>query len=372
MATDYYGVLGVSPDATPDDIKQAFRRLAREHHPDATGGDASSEQRYKEVSEAYAVLSDPGKRQEYDAARLGIGTWTSPWSSGFATTIEDIFETFFGGGIGQTRTRQRTRSRHGESIEVALEVSLEEIVFGGQRELRFERFEPCERCSGQGAEPGTEAQRCDRCQGTGQVQEARRTLIGSLVTALPCRNCQASGWVIADPCHECRGAGRVSKDVEIPLEIPPGVDNDDRLRLSGEGEAGAAGGSRGDLFVRFRVARDERFERAGDDLVAWTDVPLTTAALGGRVTIPTLDGDETLDIPAGTQAGAMFRLRGRGVPRHSRRGRGDLVVRAHVTTPEHLSRKEKDLLRELAALRGEDAKDGGITSVLRRALGQDR
>jgi molecular chaperone DnaJ len=372
MAADYYGVLGLEPDASPEEIKQAFRRLAREHHPDATGGDASSEQRYKEVSEAYAVLSDPRKRQEYDAARLGIGTWTSPWGSPFAETIEDIFQTFFGGGMGRTRTREQTRSRRGESVEVELEVSLTDVVFGAKREIRFERFEPCERCSGEGAEPGTQPERCNRCQGTGQVQEARRTVLGSLITSYPCRSCRASGWVVADPCHDCRGAGRVSKDVEITVEVPAGIDTGDRMRLTDEGEAGSAGGGRGDLFVRFRVAPDERFERVEDELRSWVEVPFTAAALGGRITIATLDGDESIEIPAGTQSGAVFRVRGHGVPRRRRRGRGDLVVRTHVATPERLSRKEKELLRELAKLRGEDGSGAGVTSELRRALGHGR
>lgn len=366
MAADYYGVLGVEPEATPDEIKSAFRRLAREHHPDATGGDPESERRYKQVSEAYAVLSDAQKRREYDAARVGIGTWSSPWSSPFASTIEEIFETFFGGGA-RTATRQPTRARRGESIEVELELTLEEVVFGGERTLRFDRFEPCERCSGEGTEPGTHPERCEQCQGTGQVQQARRTILGSLVTAYPCRACGASGWIVPDPCRECKGAGRLSKDAEIGVDVPAGVDDGDRLRLSGEGEAGSAGGGRGDLFVRFRVPADERFERVGDDLYAWAEIPLTTAALGGKVSITTLDGDEVMDVPAGTQSGAVFRLRGLGVPKRSGRGRGQLVVRAHVITPERLSRKEKGLLKELAAQRGEDGRS--IPAQPRRVLG---
>lgn len=371
MAADYYAVLGVSPDAQPDEIRNAFRRLAREHHPDATGGDPSSEQRYKEISEAYAVLADPQKRREYDAARLGVGTWSSPWGSPFASTIEDIFETFFGGGMGRTRTRQATRSRRGESVEVELELTLEEAVFGAQRSIRFERYEPCERCSGEGTEPGTHAERCDRCDGTGQVQETRRTILGSLVTAYPCRACGGSGWVVPDPCQNCRGAGRTSQEIEVNVEVPAGVDEGDRLRLGGEGESGSAGGGRGDLYVRFRVLPDDRFERAGDDLYAWVEIPMTTASLGGKMTVPTLDGEEEIDIPAGTQSGEIFRLRGLGATKRSGRGRGQLVVRAHVVTPERLSKKEKELLRELASLREEEGK-GGVTGVLRRVLGHGR
>ncbi|MGH2758219.1 MAG: molecular chaperone DnaJ [Actinomycetota bacterium] len=372
MPADYYDVLGVSSEASAEEIKTAFRRLAREHHPDATGGDPSSEHRYKDISEAYAVLADPQKRREYDAARLGVGTWSTPWASPFASTIEDIFETFFGGGgAGRTQTRQQTRSRRGESVEIELAVTLEEVVFGGQRSIRFERFEPCERCSGEGTEPGTHAERCGRCRGAGHVQETRRTILGSLVTAMPCRDCSGTGWVVPDPCKDCRGVGRVPQDVEVPVEVPPGIDDGDRLRLDGEGEAGAAGGGRGNLFVRFRVEPDERFERAGDDLYSWVDVPLTTAALGGSVTISTLDGEEELEIPDGTQSGSVLRLKGLGVPKRSGRGRGHLVLRTHVVTPERLGRKEKELLKGLAALRGEDGK-GGVRTTVRRTLDHGR
>lgn len=370
MAADYYEALGVSPDASDEEIKRAFRRLAREHHPDATGGDPESERRYKAISEAYAVLSDPRKRREYDAARMGVGTWSSPWGSPFASTIEDVFETFFGGG---GRPREQTRSRRGESIEVLLELSLEEVVHGAERSVRFERFEPCERCAGEGAEPGTHPERCEPCSGTGQVQQARRTILGSMVTAYPCSECRGTGWIVHNPCVDCSGDGRLSRDVEIPLTVPAGIDEGDRLRLNGEGEAGTSGGGRGDLYVRFRVAPDDRFERVGDDLVTWAEVPMTAAALGGEVTIETIDGDERVEVPAGTQSGAVFRLRGRGVPRRNGRGRGELIVRAHVTTPTELDDEQEELLRKLAAARGEEtAQSGGFVSGLRRVLGLDR
>ncbi len=367
MSSDYYAVLGVEQDASPDDIKRAFRQLAREHHPDATGGDPESEQRYKEISEAYAVLSDPRKRQEYDAVRMGGGVWNSPWGSPFASTIEDIFDSFFGGG--STRTRQQTRARQGESIEVHLEVTLEDVVFGAERTLNFERYEGCERCSGEGTEPGTHPERCPACNGTGQVQQTRRTILGSLVTAFPCRECSGQGWVVPDPCKDCRGTGRLARDVEVPVQVPGGIDEGDRLRLDGEGEAGAAGGGRGDLYVRFTVAPDERFERMGDDLYTWVEVPMTLAALGGDVDVQTFDGDETVEVKAGTQSNTVLRLKGKGVPRRAGRGRGDLIIRTHVTTPTDPSKKEKELLRELAKLRGEEIK-GKTKGVFRRVLGR--
>lgn len=372
MARDYYDVLGLDAEASGEDIKRAFRQLAREHHPDATGGDAASEQRYKEISEAYAVLSDPQKRREYDAARLGGGTWSSPWGSPFASTIEDIFDTFFGGSVGRGRVQQQTRARQGESIEIEMELALEEVVFGAERSLRFERSEPCDRCSGEGAEPGTHPERCGACNGTGQVQSSRRTVLGSFITAHPCRTCSATGWIVPDPCRTCRGAGRLVKEIDVPVNVPGGLADGDRMRLSGEGEAGIAGGGRGDLYVRFRVADDDRFERAGDDLYAWAEIPLTTAALGGTVSIETLDGPETIDVGAGTQSGELFRLKGLGVPKRSGRGRGQLVVRAHVVTPDRLDRTQRKLLKELAAKRGEDGSDAPVSSPLRRVLDYGR
>ncbi len=371
MPGDYYEALGVPPEASAEDIKSAFRSLAREHHPDATGGDSDSEQRYKEISEAYAVLSDPAKREQYDMARQGFGSWSSPWGSPFASTIEDIFETFFGGG-GQgrrTRTRERTRAQQGESMETLIELSLEEVVFGTTRTITFDRYAACERCEGKGAEPGTEAERCTTCEGMGQVQQTRRTVLGNMVTAHPCVACRGTGWVVPTPCEECRGDGRKVAQANVEVQVPGGIDDGDRMRIDGEGSAGLAGGPSGDLYVRFDIATDDRFERLGDDLISWVEIPVTIAALGGEVGVTTLDGDETIDVPAGTQSMEVFRLRGLGVTRRRGRGRGDLIVRAHVVTPTDLSKKEKDLLRELAKERGEDPKAGGIVSGLRRALG---
>lgn len=368
MATDYYDVLGVSTDAAQEEIRSAFRSLAREHHPDATGGDPHSEKRYKEISEAYAVLSDPSKRQQYDNARMGVGSWSSPWGSPFASTIEDIFETFFG-GAGRTQTRERTRARRGESIEIGVELTLDEVIGGTTRTLRFERYGSCDRCEGQGTEPGTSAERCETCAGMGQVQQTRRTVLGNLVTAMPCQRCRATGWVTPNPCTECRGEGRRPEETSLEIDVPGGVDDGDRMRLDGEGASGAAGGGPGDLYVRFSVVPDERFERIGDDLLSWLDVPMTIAALGGEVSVETFDGEHRIEVPAGTQATAVFRLKGLGVARRSGRGRGDLVFRANVVTPTKLSKKEKELLREIAELRGEVLKDGTVAGRLRRAFG---
>jgi molecular chaperone DnaJ len=368
VAADYYEILGVASDASGEEIKAAFRTLAREHHPDATGGDSQSEHRYKEISEAYAVLSDPSRRQQYDVARLGGGQWSS---SPFASTIEDIFETFFGGGFGggRTQTRQRTRAQRGESMEIMMSLELEQVVFGTTQTLTFDRYEACERCEGQGAEPGTQAERCTTCDGMGQVQQTRRTVLGNLVTAHPCRDCRATGWIVPSPCTECRGVGRRVAEANVEVEVPGGIDEGDRMRLDGEGSDGVAGGGRGDLYVRFSVSPDERFERLADDLLAWADIPMTIAALGGEVSVTTLDGEEKIDVASGTQSMAVFRLRGLGVTRRQGRGRGDLIVRANVVVPTKLGKKEKELLRDLAKERGEDPKAGGFASGLRRALG---
>lgn len=360
-AKDYYGALGVDPQASPDDIKQAFRRLARQYHPDANGGDPAAAERYKDISEAYAVLGDPGRRREYDQARLGFGGF-----SPFATTIEDIFDTFFGGG--GRRRGPRSRARAGESIEIAVELDFRDAIFGVSRSLTLPRHEPCGACGGTGAEPGTHPERCQRCAGTGAVQQVRRSAFGSLVTSYPCAACGESGQVIASPCRRCSGSGRVVEEVELPLEIPPGIEDGDRLRMSGQGESGAGGGPRGDLYVRFVVRPDDRFMRAGDDLVTWAEVPMTAAALGGEIRFESLDGEERLDVPRGSQSGQLFRLRGRGAPRRHGRGRGDLLVRIHVLTPTDLDGEQEKLMRRLAELRDEGA-GRTLFGRLRRALG---
>lgn len=364
MAADYYEILGVSPEAPAEEIKRAFRRLAREHHPDATGGDRDAERRYKEVSEAYSVLSDPQRRREYDAARMGMGGFSSP----FGTTIEDLFGTFFGGrprGGG----RQQGRARRGEPVEVVLELDFRETVFGTRRTVRFDRMEPCGTCDATGCAPGTKPRRCGQCDGTGQVQQVRRSMLGSLVTAYPCAACGETGWVVTDPCPDCGGSGRSGREMEVEIEVPPGVETGDRLRIRGEGEAGSAGGGRGDLYVRFIVQPDERFARSGDDLVTWAEIPVTTAALGGEVTFESLDGPERIDVPRETQSADTFRIRARGMVRRTARGRGDLIVRIHVATPTALDAEQEELLRRLADLRDEAAgENGGIMGRLRRAL----
>ncbi len=364
MATDYYELLGVGPDAQPDEIKRAFRTLARRYHPDANGGDPEAAERYKQISEAYAVLSDPRKRREYDAARMG-------GFSPFGTTIEDIFDSFFGGGV-RRGGGPATRAQVGESIAVPVELDFRESVFGGERTITLRRLDPCPRCGNSGCEPGTHPETCRRCDGAGQIQQVRQSMLGQMVTAYPCPECGQTGWTIPDPCRECGGEGRVVGELELPLQIPAGIESRDQMRVRGEGHAGFAGGPRGDLILRFVVRPDERFVRSDDDIITWIEIPMTTAALGGRLEFESLDGNEHLHVPRGTQSGETFRLRGKGMPRQSGRGRGDLLVRARVVTPTDLGAEEERLLERLAELRGERAEAGkGLLATLKRALGMD-
>jgi molecular chaperone DnaJ len=362
VARDLYDVLGVRRDASDEEIRKAYRRLARELHPDVSS-DPETEERFKEVAGAYEILSDPEKRARYDA----FGT-AGPGGQPFAD-ISDVFEMFFGqggfGGFGTRRRGPRSRTRRGEDVGVVLRLSFEEAAFGVRREVPLERLETCERCLGNGAEPGTAPIACRTCGGTGEVQNVRRSVFGTLMTASPCGTCQGTGQEIPDPCDVCFGQGRLRRPASVTVEIPAGVSDGMELRVAGNGHAGVAGGSSGDLFVRLEVEEATRFDRRGQDLHAVLDITVTQAALGGEVTIAGIDGDETVRIDGGTESGTIVRLRGKGVPNLNRRGRGDLYVTLHVVTPKGLSREERQLLARLAELRGEP-RDGAAAAELRR------
>ena len=363
VARDLYDVLGVPRDASDDDIRKAYRRLARELHPDVSA-DPETEERFKEVAGAYEILSDPEKRARYDA----FGT-AGPGGQPFAD-ISDIFETFFGqggfGGFGGSRRRgPRTRTRRGEDVGVVLRLSFEEAAFGVRREVQLERLETCDRCLGNGAEPGTAPIACRTCGGTGEVQSVRRSVFGTLMTASPCGTCQGTGQEIPDRCETCLGQGRLRRPATVTVDIPAGVSDGMELRVAGNGHAGISGGSNGDLFVRLDVDEATRFDRRGQDLYAVLDITVTQASLGGEVTIAGIDGDERVRIEAGTESGTIVRLKGKGVPNLNRRGRGDLYVTLHVLTPKGLSREERQLLARLAELRGEPP-DGAAAAGLRR------
>jgi len=362
VARDLYDVLGVPRDASDDDIRKAYRRLARELHPDVSA-DPETEERFKEVAGAYEILSDPEKRARYDA----FGT-AGPGGQPFAD-ISDIFEMFFGqggfGGFGSRRRGPRSRTRRGEDVGVVVRLSFEEAAFGVRREVQLERLEVCDRCLGNGAEPGTAPIACRTCGGTGEVQSVRRSVFGTLMTASPCGTCQGTGQEIPDTCETCLGQGRLRRPATVTVDIPAGVSDGLELRVAGNGHAGIAGGSSGDLFVRLEVEEATRFDRRGQDLYAVLDITVTQASLGGEVTIAGIDGDEHVRIDAGTESGTIVRLKGKGVPNLNRRGRGDLFITLHVLTPKGLSREERQLLARLAELRGEP-RDGAAAAELRR------
>jgi molecular chaperone DnaJ len=380
MATDYYQLLGLTPSATEDEIKKAYRKLARELHPD-TNPDPTAEDRFKEVTLAYETLRDPERRQRYDmfgpeGVRGSGGGGQDPFGAG-AGGLGDLFDAFFGGGspfggnAGGGRGRgARGGPPRGHDVEMRLQLSFEEAVFGAQRDITVMLPVACETCAGTGARPGTTPTSCSQCQGTGEVRRVRQSILGQMVTASPCPRCDGLGEEIASPCGDCRGEGRRHEERTLTVEVPAGVDDGSTLRLTGRGAAGPRGGSAGDLYVHLTVVASERFRRQGYDLVHELHVPMTQAALGAHLPFETLDGTEDLVLPAGTQTGRVFRLRGRGVPYVDGRGRGDLLVQVVVDTPAGLGKDEENLLRQLAALRGEDVApvDTGLFSKIRSAF----
>ena len=348
---DLYQVLGVRRDASQQDIKKAFRRLARENHPDVNS-DPEAERRFKEITLAYETLSDPAKRQRYD---MFGGEGLSRDMFSFLGDMDDIFEAFFGGAFGRTRGRGRyaTRTRRGADLHVVLDLTFEEAAFGARKNVEVERLTTCERCGGNGAEPGTYPSRCAQCGGTGEVSDVRRSVFGTVMTSRACDTCRGTGEVIASPCKECRGDGRVRTNQDVDVEVPPGVSDGMDLRIEGAGEEGPRGGPAGDLYMTLRAAPHPLFERRGSDLAAVLELPLTQALLGVEVEVPTLDGMETLRLPPGTRSGTVLRLPGQGVPHLGRRGRGDLYVEVDLVVPGEMSKKERALVEELADLRDE-------------------
>jgi len=350
---DYYEVLGVARGAAPDEIKKAYRRLARKYHPDVSE-EASSEAKFKEINEAYEILSDEQKRGMYDRfGHAGVNTSAGGGFGGFDfggfRDPFEIFEEVFGGfgGFSQRSSRQGRRPRRGADLRYELNLDFEEAVFGTEQEIEVPRRETCPTCTGSGAEPGTSPIRCPECNGTGEVR--RQT--GFFINISTCHRCQGQGEIITSPCHECQGRGNVVKTRRLSVKIPGGVDNGTQIRLSGEGEAGVYGGPPGNLYVVMKVKDHAYFRRANDTIHLELAVNVTQAALGDEVDVPTLDGNELMTIPAGTQTGDTIRLRGKGVPRLRRDGtaakRGDQVVTIQVRTPTNLTKDQRELLLEL-------------------------
>ncbi|MDP7066338.1 MAG: molecular chaperone DnaJ [Acidimicrobiales bacterium] len=367
MATDYYELLGVSRDASADDLKRAYRKLAREYHPDANPDDRDAEAKFKEISEAYAVLSDDSARARYD--QFGHDGLRSGGMGGdpFNFDLNDIFENFFGGNpFGGGRTRRPSGPPPGEDQEIVLDLSFEEAIFGIDRNVELQTAVGCIQCSGSGAAEGTSARRCGGCEGSGQVQQVRQSLLGQMVTATHCPRCGGMGEEIPNPCSRCRGEGRYSDSMSYEVRIPAGVDTGSTLRLTGRGAAGPRGGASGDLYVHLRVTDSDRFTRDGDTLYAELQITMLQATLGARIDFETLDQTVELAIPPGTQPGEVFRLRDHGVPRLEGRGRGrgDLLLSVKVEIPTRLSKQDDELLRQIANQRDENVADPGERSVL--------
>lgn len=373
MARDYYAILGVPRDATPEEIKRAYRRLARELHPDVNP-DPQAQARFKEVSAAYEVLRDPAKREVVDLGGDPLAPGAAgagPGAGGFGMGFQDIMDAFFGGAAARG---PRSRTRAGGDALLRLDLDLAETAFGVVRDIAVETAVRCTTCSGAGTASGTHPATCEVCRGRGEIQSVQRSILGQVMTTRPCSACGGFGTVIPHPCPECGGDGRVRVRRTVRVSVPAGVEDRMRIRLAGEGEVGPGGGPPGDLYVEVHERRHPLFTRDGDNLHCRVSLPMTSAALGTTLTMETLDGEEQLVIRPGTQPGAVLTLRGRGVPHLRAAGRGDLLVHVEVQVPTRLDGEQEELLRRLAALRGEERPEtvrsngGGLFSRMRDAF----
>lgn len=374
VARDYYGLLGVSKNAGADEIKRAYRKLARELHPDVNP-DAAAQQKFKEVTAAYEVLSDPAKRQVVDlggdplsGGNGGMGGMGDPFGG---MGLGDIMDAFFGGGGGGRTRGPRSRTRQGDDALIGVELTLEECATGVAKDLVVDTATLCSMCTGSGCAPGTSPARCDTCDGTGEIQQVQRSLLGQVVTSRACPVCRGFGEVIPEPCQQCQGDGRVRTRRTVRAVIPAGVGDGVRVRMAGQGEVGPGGGAPGDLYVEVQEIPHESFTRDGIDLHCTVQVPMTAAALGTSMQLHTLQSTQELDIQPGTQAGTVITLRGLGMPRLRGTGAGNLMVHIDVVTPVRLDGRQAELLRELATLRGEEQpqlatrNSGGLFSRIR-------
>ena len=350
---DHYSVLGVSRDATAEEIKRAYRKLARELHPDVNP-DPAAQERFKEVSTAYEVLSDAEKRQMYD---LGGDPFSGGFNGAAGFGFGDIVDAFFGGGTGRGPIPRR---RRGQDALIRVNISLEDSAFGGTRDLSVDTAVECSVCKGAGTATSASLVDCSMCHGRGEVQQVQRSFIGQVMTAHRCPQCNGFGNLNPHPCIECVGEGRVRTRVNITINIPPGVEGGSRMQMSGYGEVGPGGGPKGDLYVEFVEQAHPIFQRRGDQLHATLPLPMTAAALGATIEVETLDGPVNVNIKPGTQSGTTISLSGHGMPRLGRSGRGELIVHVSVETPESLTEEQAELLRQLATMRGEEKPAGSL------------
>ena len=374
--SEFYALLGISRDASEAEIKKSYRKLAMEYHPDRNPS-PQAEAKFKEITEAYEVLRDPQKRAAYDrygkaglaGSSGGYGFHHVDLSEALNIFMRDFgamggFETLFGG------RRSRAEERRGQDIRVTVRLTINEVALGAKKTVKLKSLERCTTCEGTGAKPGTKTSTCGTCNGSGEVRRATRSMFGQFISVAPCPTCGGEGTVIRETCEVCRGEGRVRGERSVTVDIPAGVSTNNYLTLRGQGAAGPRNGPAGDLLVMLDIKEDDRFERQGDDLIFDLPLSFSQAALGGEHEVPTPYGDETLRIPPGTQPETVLRLRGRGLPILGQDGKGDLLVRVHVWTPERLSDEQERLFRELAKLEGEPPKRApGFWSKLKEALG---
>lgn len=361
---DFYEILGVDKGASDDEIKKAFRKKAKQYHPDVNQGNKSAEAKFKEINEAYEVLSDSQKRARYDQfGHAGVDPngfgGAGGYSGGFGDFgfggINDIFETFFSGGFGSSgRTRSRTGPQKGADLKYSMEISFMEAVFGVEKEVSIRKMDTCSKCKGSGAKSGTTASTCKHCNGSGQIQYKQNTPFGQFVNIKTCDVCQGEGKVIPHPCEACGGKGRIKNVVKIKVNIPAGIDHGQTISLRGEGEPGLRGGPSGDLYIDIRVKSHPIFERRGSDVICEVPITFVQAALGAEIDIPTLEGKMKYTIPEGTQTGAVFRLKGKGIPFIRSSQKGDQYLKVNVEVPKKLNEKQKELLREFADLSGDE------------------